>query len=246
MLADGTRPDPRARGYADGVTLFDRLGRFVVRRRWWVVGAWALVLLAALPFAPRAPERPVGRWLHPRRPRVGAREGPPREGARAAAVGARRRLPQRHARRRHAGVRARRGRRRCATSPTLPTSPASCRTLVAPRQVSADGHTAYDVVLLDLPPDDSPDAAPDPRGTARLGTRAGGRARRRPGVLRRRPARLGGGPAPERADLAAARGARAAPRVRLARGGRRAARGRRGGGGRRARRDLRRRRRSRR
>jgi RND superfamily putative drug exporter len=30
----------------------------------------------------------------------------------------------------------------------------------APAQVSADGHTAYDVVLLDLPPDDSPDALP--------------------------------------------------------------------------------------
>jgi RND superfamily putative drug exporter len=30
----------------------------------------------------------------------------------------------------------------------------------APRQVSADGHTAYDVILLDLPPDDSPDALP--------------------------------------------------------------------------------------
>ena len=44
-----------ARGYADAVTLFDRLGRFVVRRKWWVVAAWALVLLAALPFAPRAP-----------------------------------------------------------------------------------------------------------------------------------------------------------------------------------------------
>ena len=37
------------------MTLFDRLGRFVVRRKWWVVGAWALVLLAALPFAPQAP-----------------------------------------------------------------------------------------------------------------------------------------------------------------------------------------------
>src|SRR5262245_490314 len=42
-------------GYADEVTLFERLGRFVVRRSWWVVGAWALGLLAALPFAPRAP-----------------------------------------------------------------------------------------------------------------------------------------------------------------------------------------------
>ena len=34
---------------------FDALGRFAVRRRWWIVAAWAVVLLAALPFAPRAP-----------------------------------------------------------------------------------------------------------------------------------------------------------------------------------------------
>ena len=26
------------------MTLFDRLGRFVVRRKWWVVGVWAVVL----------------------------------------------------------------------------------------------------------------------------------------------------------------------------------------------------------
>ncbi|HEX7346338.1 MAG TPA: MMPL family transporter, partial [Candidatus Limnocylindrales bacterium] len=32
--------------------------------------------------------------------------------------------------------------------------------LVQPRQISADGHTAYDIVLLDLPADDSPDALP--------------------------------------------------------------------------------------
>nr|MBA2373227.1 hypothetical protein [Chloroflexota bacterium] len=35
------------------MTLFDRLGGFVVRRRWLVVGIWALILLATLPFAPR-------------------------------------------------------------------------------------------------------------------------------------------------------------------------------------------------
>ena len=34
---------------------FDRLGRFAVRRRWWIVGAWAVLILAALPFAPQAP-----------------------------------------------------------------------------------------------------------------------------------------------------------------------------------------------
>ena len=31
---------------------------------------------------------------------------------------------------------------------------------LSPRQVSADGRTAYDIVFLDLPPDDSPDAIP--------------------------------------------------------------------------------------
>ena len=34
---------------------FERLGRFVVRRAWWIVGAWALLLLAALPLAPQVP-----------------------------------------------------------------------------------------------------------------------------------------------------------------------------------------------
>ena len=37
------------------MTPFDRLGRFVVRRAWWVVGAWAALLLIALPFAPQVP-----------------------------------------------------------------------------------------------------------------------------------------------------------------------------------------------
>ena len=36
------------------VTPFERLGAFVYRRRWWVIAAWAAVLLAAVPFAPRA------------------------------------------------------------------------------------------------------------------------------------------------------------------------------------------------
>src|ERR1044072_8540758 len=35
---------------------FDRLGRFAVRRRGWIVAAWAALLLAALPLAPRAPQ----------------------------------------------------------------------------------------------------------------------------------------------------------------------------------------------
>ena len=45
----------------------------------------------------------------------------------------------------------------------IPTAPHVVRVvshLLQPRQVSADGHTAYDIVLLDLPADDSPDALP--------------------------------------------------------------------------------------
>src|SRR5262249_26330348 len=45
----------------------------------------------------------------------------------------------------------------------VPTAPHVARVVshaLAPAQVSADRHTAYDVVLLDLPPDDSPAALP--------------------------------------------------------------------------------------
>ena len=34
---------------------FDRLGRFVVRRARLVIGAWAVLIALALPFAPQAP-----------------------------------------------------------------------------------------------------------------------------------------------------------------------------------------------
>src|SRR5262249_31014052 len=44
---------PRHRDYDGWVSPFDRLGRFVARRARWVVGAWALVLLVAIPLAPR-------------------------------------------------------------------------------------------------------------------------------------------------------------------------------------------------
>ncbi|HEY8636348.1 MAG TPA: hypothetical protein VIL81_03705, partial [Candidatus Limnocylindrales bacterium] len=37
------------------MTPFDRLGRFVVRRAWWVVAAWTALLLVAIPFAPQVP-----------------------------------------------------------------------------------------------------------------------------------------------------------------------------------------------
>ena len=46
---------PRSPPRIPDVNPFERLGRFVVRRAWWVVGAWAILLLVALPLAPQVP-----------------------------------------------------------------------------------------------------------------------------------------------------------------------------------------------
>ena len=92
MLADGSGPRPpgrrrrsdmptlaRLRSEANPVvTSFDRLGRFVVRRACWVVGAWARPARGAVPLAPQVPGAAERRRLHPRRPRIGARQGAPR------------------------------------------------------------------------------------------------------------------------------------------------------------------------
>jgi RND superfamily putative drug exporter len=138
---------------------FDRLGRFAVRRRWWIVAAWALLVLAAVPLAPRAAgalsaggfildDLESARAKHVLQDELGVepsafvlaytsdtlRAGTPDW---LAAV--------------HEATR------------DVATAPHVTRILshvLAPRQVSADGHTAYDIVFLDLPPDDSPDAIP--------------------------------------------------------------------------------------
>ena len=70
---------------------------------------------------------------------------------------------------------------RCATSPTAPHVARVVSHLLSTRQVSADRHTAYDVVFLDLPADDSPDALPGLRE----------RLRQEPGL----EVELAGGPA---------------------------------------------------
>ena len=141
------------------MTPFDRLGRFVVRRARWVVGAWVVLLLLALPFAPQLPGRlSAGGFILD-----------DLESARAKALlGSELGAPP------SALVIV-------FSSPTLvagtpefetaaadavrdiPTAPHVVRVVLhtlAPSQVSADGHTAYDIVFLDLPPDDSPKALP--------------------------------------------------------------------------------------
>ncbi|MEX2010861.1 MAG: MMPL family transporter [Chloroflexota bacterium] len=148
------------------MTNFDRLGRFVVRRRRAVIGAWAILLLAAVPFAPRvgdalraggfslddlessrarkvlqteldAPLSAVVVVIHSERWRAGS---PEFEAATAEVV---------------------------RDVPGTPHVTGLVSHLVAPDQVSADRRTVYDVILLDLPPDDSPAALPGLEGNLR-------------------------------------------------------------------------------
>jgi putative drug exporter of the RND superfamily len=138
---------------------FDRLGRFVVRRARLVVAAWAVLIAIALPFAPRVPDAlSAGGFIRD-----------DLESARAKAL-----LEQELDVPPSALVVAFHSDDLTAGSPAfetataaamrdIPTAPHVVRVishLMQPRQVSADGHTAYDIVLLDLPADDSPDALP--------------------------------------------------------------------------------------
>ena len=159
---------------------FDRLGRFAVRRRWWIVAAWAILLLTAIPFAPQAPGAlSAGGFILD-----------DLESARAKQV-----LADELGVEPSAFVLIYTSDTLTAGTPEwiaavnaatrdVADAPHVTRILshvLAPGQVSADGHTAYDIVFLDLPPDDSPDAIP-PVAAA---------LREVPGLT----VRIGGGPA---------------------------------------------------
>ena len=138
------------------MTIFERLGRFTYRRRWWVLAAWALLVLVAIPFAPRAPGalRAGGFSLddlesaRARATLVQELGAPPSalvlvyEATGDALVGD----PAFEA-----SVRA-------ATSgvAAAPYVRQVASHVLAPVQVSIDRRVAYDVVLLDIAPDDSP------------------------------------------------------------------------------------------
>ncbi|HSP17898.1 MAG TPA: MMPL family transporter, partial [Myxococcaceae bacterium] len=138
---------------------FDTLGRFVVRRRWWIVATWAVILLAALPFAPRAPGAlSAGGFILDDLESARAKQLLQAElGVEPSAF-----VLVYTSDTLTAGTPAWLAAVNAATK-DVPTAPHVTRILshaLAPRQVGADGHTAYDVVFLDLPPDDSPDAIP--------------------------------------------------------------------------------------
>jgi RND superfamily putative drug exporter len=139
------------------VTSFADLGRAVARRPWWVVAAWAVLALLAVPLAPRAPEVL----------QAGGFTADDLEAARA-----RRSLEERIDLAPSALViviRALDGSRagepgfEAAVAASLARVPATPHVTgllphtLAGRQVSRDGSTVYEVVTLDLPPDRSPD-----------------------------------------------------------------------------------------
>ncbi len=141
------------------MTLFDRLGRFVVRRAWWVIGAWAALLLVAIPFAPQAPgQLSAGGFILDDLESARAKALLGRElGLPASALVIVFSSPTLQAGTPEFEVAA------ADAIRDIPTAPHVARVvshLLSPSQVSADRHTAYDIVFLDLPPDDSPDALP--------------------------------------------------------------------------------------
>ena len=141
------------------MTPFDRLGRFVVRRAWWVVSAWVALLLVAIPFAPRVPgQLSAGGFIlddlesaRARAPLETELDVPP------SALVIVFSSPTLEAGTRAFEVAAADAVRDVATAPHVARVVSHS---LSPRQVSADRHTAYDIVFLDLPPDDSPKALP--------------------------------------------------------------------------------------
>src|SRR3954452_24824548 len=138
---------------------FARLGRLAVRRRWLIVGIWAAILLVAIPIAPRV----VGVL------RAGGFILDDLESARAKAL-----LQTElgtppsavvvvlHSAATEAGTPAFEAPAAEAVA-HVAEAPGVVRVLshlVSPRQISADRHTAYDIVFLSIQPDDSPAALP--------------------------------------------------------------------------------------
>jgi RND superfamily putative drug exporter len=146
---------------------FERLGRFVVHRRRWVIAGWLVLLAVSAPLAPFA-----GSVL-----RGGGYSLDDLEAARA------RQLLEREIGASPSAMlvviqsnsAARAGEPAFEQAAALATAQIAAAPHVtgvlnhalAPRQISADGRTAYDIVTLDLSPDDSPAALPGVRAALR-------------------------------------------------------------------------------
>jgi RND superfamily putative drug exporter len=141
------------------MTRFERLGRWSARHRRAVVGAWAILLVAAAPLALHTADAL----------RSGGFIRPDLESARALTLlGTEIGVPQAalvvvfHSDSLTAGSSAFETAAAAAMAdvPTAPHVRGVVSHALSKRQVSVDGHTAYDVVFLDLSADDSPAALP--------------------------------------------------------------------------------------
>jgi len=141
------------------VTPFDRLGRFVARRAWWVVGAWLAIAVVALPLAPRVPGAlSAGGFILDDLESARAKTLLESElGAPPSALVVAFSSPTLEAGTPAFELAASAAVKDIAGAPHVSRVVSH---LVSPRQISADRHIAYDVVFLDLPPDDSPLALP--------------------------------------------------------------------------------------
>ncbi len=138
---------------------FDRLGRFVARRAWWVVAGWIALLLLALPFAPQVPgQLSAGGFILDDLESARAKALLETElGAPPSAL-----VVVLSSDTLEAGTDAFEAAAAVAVR-DVATAPHVARVvshLIAPRQISDDRHTVYDIVFLDLSPDESPDALP--------------------------------------------------------------------------------------
>jgi RND superfamily putative drug exporter len=148
------------------VSPFDRLGRFVVRQARLVIAAWGLLVLAALPLAPQVPGAlSAGGFISDDLESARAKAILEAElGAPPSALVVVFSSPNLEAGTPAFELAA------SAAMRDIPAAPHVARVvshLLQPRQVSADRHTAYDIILLDLPPDDSPKALPILRAALR-------------------------------------------------------------------------------
>ncbi|HEV2007034.1 MAG TPA: MMPL family transporter, partial [Candidatus Limnocylindrales bacterium] len=156
-----TSPEPpvRVRPSGPNRSPFERLGRWAARRRWTVVGAWVVLLAVAIPLAVQASAAL----------RSGGFVREDLESAQAKAlleteIG----VPQAalvvvfHSDTLSAGDRAFEAAAATAVAdvPRARYVKSVLSHLISERQVSADGHTAYDIVFLSLSADDSPSALP--------------------------------------------------------------------------------------
>ena len=141
------------------VTAFERLGRWAARRRWWIVAAWAALLMGAVPLAVQTSgalrsggfirqDLESARSKQLLHDRIGVPE------AAVAVVFYSTTLRAGEPAFEAAALRA------VAGVPGAPHVLAVLSHVLSTHQVSADRHTAYDIVTIDLPADDSPLALP--------------------------------------------------------------------------------------